>query len=144
MGHVEGVLVMSKMVWLWRGWIIGFRRDRNCRFFHPPHPLRQISELEDHLTHQSSVVSSLQSTCANTVVQVRNVAWKSRCRGDATSFEERKFPGAIHQIEGEEEQRGDNFQAIAEFTDEQRTIMQKDESSRSSVDLIIERNRHSS
>jgi hypothetical protein len=39
----------------------------------PPHPLRQISELEDHLTHQSSVVSSLQSTCANTVVQLRNV-----------------------------------------------------------------------
>jgi hypothetical protein len=33
----------------------------------------QISELEDHLTHQTSLVSSLQSTCANTVVQLRNV-----------------------------------------------------------------------
>jgi hypothetical protein len=41
----------------------------------------------------------------------------------------RNFQGAIHQIEGEEEQRGDSFQAIAEFTDEQWTIMQKDESS---------------
>lgn len=30
-------------------------------------------ELEDHYAHQSTLVSSLQSTCANTVIQVRNI-----------------------------------------------------------------------
>jgi septal ring factor EnvC (AmiA/AmiB activator) len=34
---------------------------------------RKVSELEDHLSHQSSVMSSLQSTCANNVIQIRNL-----------------------------------------------------------------------
>jgi uncharacterized coiled-coil protein SlyX len=34
---------------------------------------RRVSELEDHLAHQSTLVSSLQATLAHSVLQIRNL-----------------------------------------------------------------------